>query len=218
MKKIRTALIGSVCLLGLAAGTIAIAQPAKDSKGGQPEMKLPAGWTQDEFNAHMQSCQVAGTPGEKHQWLAKGAGTWHGKSQMWMLPGMDPVKSDCSATVTSLYDNRYVKTDIAAEIPGMGAFLGTGISGFDNVSQKFVSTWYDSHSTGIMQGTGELSADGKTLTWKYAYNCPVTKKPATMREVQTYESDNSMTFEMFATDTKTGKEFKCMHIDYTRQK
>ena len=27
-----------------------------------------------------------------------------------------------------------------------------------------------------MNGTGELSDDGKTMTWKYTFNCPITKK------------------------------------------
>lgn len=214
MSKIRTALIGSVCLLGLAAGTIAIAQPEKGAKGGQPEMQLPPGWTPQD----MEACMVAGMPGEQHKWLAKNTGVWQGKSQMWMGPGMEPVAGQCTTTITSLYDGRYFKTEFSGNTPGMGPFQGSGILGFDNVSQKFVATWIDSHGSGIMNGTGEASKDWKTLTVTYSYNCPINKKVATMREVQTSESENSMTFELFMNDPKSGKEFKMMHVDYTRSK
>lgn len=71
--------------------------------------------------------------------------------------------------------------------------------------------------TGIMSGVGEMSADGKTLTWIFTYNCPVTKKPTTMRQVEKWTGDNSMTLEMFHKDPKTGKEFKAMMIESKRK-
>jgi len=36
-------------------------------------------------------------------------------------------------------------------------------------------------------------------------------------KVETHNSPNSMTLEMWSTDPKSGKEFKCMHIDFTRK-
>ena len=100
---------------------------------------------------------------------------------------------------------------------GMGRFNGFGLYGFDDVSQNFVSTWIDSMGTGMMTGTGELSADGKTLTWSYTYNCPITKKPAPIREVETITGDNTRTLEMFGLDPRTGKEFRMMRIELTRK-
>jgi hypothetical protein len=114
-------------------------------------------------------------------------------------------------------DGRYVKTEMAGEMPGMGAFTGFGIAGFDNVSQKFVSTWIDNQGTGIGYGTGELSPDGKTLTWEFNFNCPITKQPTVMREVDTVTGPNSKTLEMFGPDPKTGKEFQMMTIELTKE-
>lgn len=204
--------------------TIASAQPGMDKAPahaptpsapatGQPEMKLPAGWTP----ADMQACMDAGTPGKMHEWLAKGAGVWHGKQTMWMAPGAEALKSDCTSTITPMMDGRYFKCEMAGEIPGMGPFNGFGLSGFDNVSQKFVGSWIDNHSTGIMTGTGELSSDQKTLTWTYAYNCPITKKPTVMREVDTFTGKDTMTMEMFGIEPKSGKEFKMIHIDFKKK-
>lgn len=221
--KVRPLLL-TTCALGLAAlaGSLALAQPPKDAKpptpaapAGQPEMQLPPGWTAED----MQACVAAGTPGKMHEHLAKGVGTWHGKTQMWMAPGTEPMKSECTSTVTSVMDGRYVKCEMAGEMPGMGPFTGLGIAGYDNVSQKFVGTWIDNQATGIMNGTGELSTDGSTLTWNYTYNCPITKKQTVMRQIETYGSDGkSMSLEMFATDPKSHKEYKCMRIDFTKAK
>ena len=185
-----------VCVVGMlsvvAVTTIAIAEPPKDKKpaaaggsggagAGQPQMQLPPGWTE----ADMQACITAGTPGAMHEFLARGAGKWQGKNSMWMYPGAQPMTSECTSTVTPVMDGRYVRVEIAGEMPGMGPFTGFGIYGFDNVSQKFVSSWIDNMSTGIMNGTGELSPDGKVLTWNFSYHCPIAKKQVTLREVET---------------------------------
>ncbi len=206
--------------VGLAAAGIAAlagwAQPAKDSRpapAAQPDYPLPPGWTESD----MQACIVAGTPGEQHKFLARQVGVWHGKSQMWMTPGTEPIASDCTNTVTSILDGRYIRCELAGEFPGMGRFSGQGTSGFDNVSQKYVGSWIDNHSTGIMQGVGELSGNGKTLTWTYTYNCPIRKKSATVREVHTFTGANTMTLEAFTTDPKSGKEYQCMRVEFTKE-
>jgi hypothetical protein len=182
------------------------------SKASAQDMKLPPGWTQ----ADMDACMAAGTPGKMHEQLAKNAGTWMGKCQSWMAPGMDPTTSDCTSKITPFIDGRFVKVEVSGEMPGMGPFTGFGINGFDNVSQKYVSVWLDNFGTGIMNGTGVMSSDGKTLTWTYTYNCPILKKATTVRQVEKYSGSNAMTLEIFCNDPKSGKEFKSVHIDFTK--
>jgi hypothetical protein len=185
------------------------------SAGAMPQdMQLPPGMTE----ADMQACMAAATPGEPHARLAKGAGTWHGTQQLWMGPGMEPMSSTCTSTVSSLMDGRYAKCEVAGEMPGMGPFNGLGLTGFDNVSKKFVASWVDNMGTGIMYGTGDLSGDGKTLTINYTYNCPITQKPTTMRSVETMTGADTMRLEMFARDPKSGVEYKMMSTEFTRTK
>lgn len=209
-----------VCLsvVGLlaVAGSLAMGDPTKDIKpAGQPadEMQLPPGWTPQD----MQACMAASTPGTHHKLLASGAGKWNGKSQMWMGPGTPVINSSSTATVTPVMDGRFVKTEFAGDVPGMGPFTGFGINGFDNVSKKFVATWIDNMGTGIMNGTGEASSDGKIITWTFNMHCPITGKPTTMREVETITGPNTKTLEMWGIDPKSGKEFKSMFIELTRQ-
>ena len=164
----------------------------------------------------MKACMMAATPGKQHQHLAKEVGVWNGKTTMFM-PGAEPATSECVSTVTPMMDGRYIKCEIKGDMPGMGPFEGFGIYGFDNVSQKFVSTWIDNQGTGIMNGMGELSDDGKVMSWKCSFNCPITKKPAIMREIETVTGPNTKRFEMFGPDPKTGKESKMMNIEFTKK-
>lgn len=204
-----------VVAAGMAAviGAIALADVSEEPSSGQGEMKLPPGWTEED----MQACILAGTPGEMHERLAEDVGTWQGQVTMWMSPGGDTMTSECTTTVAPMMDGRYTKVEWKGDMPGMGPYHGFGIYGFDNVSQQFVSIWLDNHSTGIMRGVGKLSDDGKTLTWKFKHNCPVTKKEAVMREIETRTGPDTKKLVMFATDPKSGEEYKMMSVEFTKQ-
>jgi hypothetical protein len=135
-----------------------------------------------------------------------------------MGPGAEPMQAESTTTITPIMGGRYTKVDVKGEMPGgTGPFEGFGIYGYDNVTQKFTASWIDNMSTGIAQGTGELSPDGKTLTITYKYTCPVTKKPTTMREVHTHTGENTRTLEMWGIEPKSGKEFKAMKVELTKQ-
>jgi hypothetical protein len=99
----------------------------------------------------------------------------------------------------------------------MGPFVGMGITGFDNISQKFVSTWVDNHNTGIVNGTGEASDGGKVMRWNFTVNCPITRKPTVMRHHEQETGENARTLEIFGREPKSGKEYKAMRIEFTRK-
>ena len=198
--------------LGLAA--IAAAAYAADvKKTDAPAVQLPPGWTAEE----MQRCIEAGTPGEGQARLMRDGGTWVGKSSFWMAPGMDPIKSEVVAEYAPVMDGRYVRCEMSGNCPVMGPFQGLALLGFDNVSKKFVSSMVDNHSTGIMQGEGELTKDGKTLNWEYVVNCPREQKPVTLRQVETVTGPKTKTLEMFGKDPQSGDEFKMMDIEFTKK-
>lgn len=208
--------VAALAAIALAIGSVAIADP-KDEKSDKPaapplEFKLPPGWTQ----ADVEACMLAGIPGKMHEALAAEAGEWSGKATHWMGPDSDPIVSECTFVITPMLDGRFTKTEMKGEMPGMGPYHGFGVQGFDNVSQQFVGTWIDSYSTGIANGIGKRSDDGKTLTWNYTFNCPITKKPAVLRQVET-TSGNTKHIEMFGPDPKTGKEHKMMRFELTKK-
>lgn len=214
MKKILLmAAVVAACFWALAAGSNSFADSAAaTSPAGQGEMQLPPGWTMED----MQAMMAAGTPGEMQKHLTEGVGDWKCDTKMWMLPGSEPLTSEGTSKVTSLMDGRYIQMEMDGEMPGMGPYKGLGIYGFDNIKQEFVSTWIDNHGTGIMTGTGELSDDGKSISWEYSGYCPINKKDITMREVDTITGPNSRKLEMWGPNPKTGEVFKMMEIELTR--
>ncbi len=211
------AVTGMIAVVALAV-SLAIGQTGKQDTAGKPtsdqgEPKLPAGCSEEDMKAFVE----AGTPGKMHAFPADQVGVWEGKSQMWMGPAAtEPATGTCTWTVKPLMDGRFIHCELTGELPGMGPFTGLGLTGYDNVSQKFVGSWLDNHNTGIMQGVGEISKDGKRIDWKYNYNCPITKKPAVVRQVDHYSSADTWSFDAFTIDPKSGEEFKCMHVDFTR--
>ncbi len=218
----RTSLFSAalVAMLGLAAGMIALADPPKDAKpaaanpAAAAEPQLPPGWTKEDFAAFI----AAATPGKMHERLKQDVGVWNGKNTMWMTPGADPIVTDSTSTVTSLYDGKFIRAELKGEMPGMGPYDGLMISGYDNITKKFVSTWIDNVSTSMAQGEGELSKDGKSLTWTFTCNCPLQQKPMTMRQVETITGPGKKTLEMFGPEPKSGKEYQMMRIELTKTK
>ena len=217
----RKYLFASLCCAAVGLTTLSLADDPKDIAEAARdvvrtmthETKLPSGWTQ----ADMDAVKAANTPGINHEFLAKFVGTWQGKNSMWMSADSQPTNSDCTTTITSIMGGRFIKIDSKGETPGMGPFEGGGVYGYDNVLQKFVSGWVDNMSTGLLTGTGELAPDGKTLTWTSTMTCPIQKKPVAVRQVDTLVSADNLTLDMYTADPKTGKEFKMLHIDYTRK-
>lgn len=199
--------------IGAAVTAIALAQHEGGKQPAQPEFKLPEGWTMED----MQQMMAAGTPGEHHQLLQKMVGVWDAHTQMWIGPGGEAVPGVMTWTMTSMYDGRYIKTDVSGEMPGMGPFIGTGYTGYDNVAGTYVATWIDSHSSGILPGKGTLSADGKTMQWTYDYHCPLTKKMTAFRHVEKFHDDGTMTVDMFGIDPKSGKEYKMMNVELKKK-
>jgi hypothetical protein len=183
------------------------------SVNSQGEQQLPPGWTAEDMAAMTE----AATPGEMHEYLMGEVGDWDSEMTMWMTPTSEPVKSTGTATVKPMLDGRFTQVEWKGEIPGMGPYNGLGTYGFDNVKKKFVSTWIDNMATGMMVGEGELSADGKKLTWEYEGTCPIQKKEIVMREIETITSPTTKTLEFFGPDPKTGKDYKHMEIKLTKK-
>lgn len=209
----RVTLVGIVAL-GAAGAAVAIvsAQDAKTPPAGG-EVQLPPGWTMEDMMAFAE----AGTPGEMHAFLAKGAGTWDAKVMMWMAPDAEPMTSEGRSVVTPIMDGRYVQVEMTGEMPGMGQYRGLGLYGFDNAASEFQATWIDNHSTSMMRGVGTLNSSRDEMTWRFTHTCPLREGPTTMREVERITGENSKTLEMWGSDPKSGKEFRMMKIEFTRQ-
>ncbi len=169
---------------------------------------------QTDMQAMMEVYTKLATPGPQHKLLASMVGTWTTKTKSWMDPNQPPMESDGSCDHRMLLEGRFLRQECAGDMMGQ-PFTGIGLNGYDNHTNKYVSTWMDSMGTGIYFFEGTASADGKTITQESSYDDPI-EGHLKLRAVTKIVDENSHFFEMFSTG-KSGKEAKMMAIMYTRK-
>jgi hypothetical protein len=168
-----------------------------------------------DMQATMEVYKKLGTPGAPHKVLASMAGSWNTKMKSWMEPDKPPMESTGTSEQKMILGGRYLQQDFTGDMMG-SPFTGIGVTGYDNHTKKYVSTWIDSMGTAILFFEGTGSADGKTITQECRYDDPI-KGPMKWRSVTRIVNDNTHTFEMYGSD-KSGKEEKMMEITYTRKR
>jgi len=131
-----------------------------------------------------------------------------------MEPGAPPVEETGTATRKSILDGRVLTEEVHGQTMGM-PFTGHGMSGYDNVTGKYWSTWNDSMSTGVMVSEGSCDAKD-TCTFTGSWNDPIKKGPVKSRMTSRWTSPTIQVFEMYGPG-KDGKEMKMMEITYTKK-
>lgn len=193
----------SITLICLCMVMITAPVLAKDMKPSQMDMQ-----------AMMDTYKKLATPGEPHKLFASLAGSWTTTTKEWMEPGKPPAESTGSAEMKMLLDGRFLQQDYSGVMMGQ-PYSGIGLSAYDNLRKRYVSTWIDSMSTGIFVMEGTASADGKTITLRGQHNEP-GGGVMTHRAIWKIADNNTQTFEMYGTH-KGGKEMKMMEITYARK-
>lgn len=168
-----------------------------------------------EQRAEMEAYQAAGTPGEPHRRLAALAGDYTVKVRTWHEPGGPPMEESAKATRSMALDGRVMVEQFDGTMMG-APFKGHGMTGYDNVTGKYWSTWNDSMSTGLMVSWGTCDAQN-ACTFEGTYNDAVKKAPVKMRMTTRWTGPDTEVFEMHGPD-KQGREMKMMEITYTRSK
>ena len=189
-------LIG-LCMI-MAVGPVS----AKDKKSAEPDMQ-----------AMMEKFEKQGTPGEPHKRLASMEGSWNTKTKSWMEPNKPPMETAGTCEQKMILGGRLLKQKCSGDMMGK-TFEGVGLTGYDNQTKKYTSTWMDSMSTTlhVMEGT---SGDDNTITQEGQYTCPI-RGEMKLRSVTKMVDQNTNIFEMYGTD-KSGQEMKMMEITYTRK-
>jgi hypothetical protein len=225
MKVLQLALIA---MIGMAA-PMAMAQDKPAEKKPTPAMeqpgkadaKQPSAEDMKKMQDMGKAWEDAAKPGKEHEMLAKQAGTWDGTVKVYEMPGQPPSESKCTENATSIMGGRFMKCEVKGMMSMGGQmmpFEGLGIYGYENAEKKYTMCWVDNMGTAIMKGTGEASADGKTMPWTMSCTDAGSKKPISMREVDHFVSDNEIHMEMFGEnpmDPKKG-EMKMMEITFKR--
>ena len=197
-------LVGTVLTItAVLLATLALAQ-----EGNEPPQMTP------EQMAEMEAYMKAGTPGPPHQTLASTAGSYDLKIKSWNEPGGPPMEETGTATRTMGLDGRVLIEELTSSMMGM-PFTGHGMTGYDNVTGKYWSTWTDSMSTGLMVSEGTCDAQ-KVCSFTGSWNDPITKGPVKMRMTSRWLSPTTEILEMYGPG-KDGKEMKMMEMTYTKK-
>jgi hypothetical protein len=186
--------------------TMALAQTGNQQ---QPPKMTP------EQQAEMDAYMKAATPGPQHKALAANSGSYTLKVKSWHEPGGPAMEDTGTAERTMKLDGRVMEETVNSSMMGM-PFSGHGMTGYDNVTGKYWSTWNDSMSTGIMVSEGTCDAAGKSCTFTGSWNDPVKKTPIKARMTTKWTSPTTEVFEMYAPGPD-GKEMKMMEITYTKK-
>jgi hypothetical protein len=198
MRLIHLAVAGLCVLL-----TVSVAM-AKDKK---PEKQM-------DMQAVMEAYAKLATPGEPHKQLTSLAGSWTTQTKEWMEPGKPPTESTGSVEMKMVLGGRFLQQEFSGEMMGH-PYSGIGISAYDNLLKRYVSTWIDTMGTGVFVMDGTASADGKTITLK-GQHAELGGGHMTHRAVWKIVDSNTQTFDMYGTHND-GKEVKMMEITYTRK-
>jgi hypothetical protein len=167
------------------------------------------------MQAMMEAYTKLATPGEPHKMLAGMEGSWNARTKFWMEPNKPPTESAATCEQKMILGGRFLQQEFTGDMMG-SPFTGIGVTGYDNHTKKYVSTWMDSMGTAILVFEGMAGADGKTITQEGRYDDPI-KGPLKWRSVTKIVDENTHVFEMHETDKK-GKEEKMMEITYTRKR
>ena len=220
MKKI-TLTICSAILLLVACNSSETKDSKNDSSSttvSTTETKTNEAWVPIDSATRMKAMMDYGTPGKMHEMMASWNGTWSSETTIWDYEGATPMQSTSIAVNSMIVGGKNQSSKHTGNMMGM-PFEGLSITGYDNATKQFVSSWIDNWSTGIMNMAGTWDEATKTIT--LTGTSPDICRPGkecTFREVFTIVDDNMHNMVMYGPDPKTGKEYKVMEMKMSRKK
>ena len=197
----------AVLACALAGSAMADEAAGKASHQAEPRMT-------PEQMAEMEAYMRAGTPGPQHERLASKAGEYDVLVRSFHDPSGTPMEEKGTAVRKVELDGRVMTEHFKGSMMGM-PFTGHGMTGYDNVTGKYWSTWNDSMSTGIMVSEGTCD-EKDACTFMGTWNDAVKKGPVTARMTTRWKSPTVQIFEMHGPGPD-GKEMKMMELTYTKK-
>ena len=178
------------------------------------ERAAPARNTEAEAEA-LAAYLVGANPGEEHERLASLEGAWTVSGRFWSEPGAEPITATHTSTMRMTLGRRYLIEELDGDLWGE-EFQGIGITAFDNIDEKYVTTWIDNLSTGILVLSGRYDPQLDAVVMTGEYTDPVTKQPRFLKSVERVTEDGTRVYEHWEV-SDDGSEFKVMELTYRRK-
>jgi hypothetical protein len=112
---------------------------------------------------------------------------------------------DGTAEGKLIMGGRFVQIAQQATINGL-PFEGVSVIGFDNVINRYVSTWVDNATNGIIHFVGTYDDPKKQLTMEAHYSDPVSRRLTIARTVTTFVDAKTWTYDEYISHQKGEKE------------
>ena len=161
-------------------------------------------------------------PGPEHAIFKDIAGSWDAKVESFMAPGAPPTVSSGTETSRVGCGGLCLISDFKGSFvmgpPGTPAtpFEGHGTETYDTAKKKYVGSWVDSMSTGLMTSESTHDAATRTMTgWMVGPD--MEGKVSKMKSTAVMKDPNTRVFSMYNVGPD-GKESLGMRITYTRRK
>jgi hypothetical protein len=156
-------------------------------------------------------------PTKAHQMMAREAGVWDAKVQMWPAPGAPAVESTATETCEMLGDF-WMTARFEGDMGGV-PFAGLSQTGFDPESGDYIGTWIDTMVPQLTSMRGQYDVAKHELTMlTEVFKCCMTGANKRLKMVTTYVDDDHKHFEIHEQADGSDEWRKSMAIDYTRRK
>jgi hypothetical protein len=198
----RHAVIVAGLVVLFAAGYVVAQEPGE---AGEAMAQMMAAW------------QEYAEVGPQHEALQRRVGSWDATVKFWYAPGGQADVSQAHSTVEAIMGGRYMLERFTSTMPDGSAFEGLGMVGFDNLQRRFVATWVDSMSSGVMTAESTSFAnDFSRIEYHGEAPDPVAKNLKDQRSVEYWKTDDVRVMEAWEKGPD-GADYKVMEITYTRR-
>jgi hypothetical protein len=182
---------------------------AKVEEKAEPAKALTAEQIERRIQAH-------GTPGVAHQILNGRGGGWSADVKLWSPgPGADePVTLAATSEVKWTMDGLFLEDRTRSDF-GKDTFKGLGFVGYDNLKERYVSTWIDNTGTSIHTFEGGYDPESRTFRFVGKSPDPATGKFLDVRATERMVDDDNWISESWV-KLPSGEETKTLEITYKR--
>lgn len=163
----------------------------------------------DSDNEIQDEMEMGTKPIKEHEWLKNLLGEWRTESDISREPGGPKQKAHGTASVKSLgglwafSEDKEVMPEGKEKMPDGSDTLSYFTLGYDVSFKEYRGCWFGSVSSHLWKYTGELSADGKTMTLSCEGPSMIEDgKTAPYRDVIELIDDNHRTLTSYAQDDK----------------
>jgi hypothetical protein len=158
---------------------------------------------------------AAQQPTPQHRMIQESVGVWTVECNYFMDPSQPPMQLTAKETIRALGAFFTVST-FEADMFGQ-PFQGQATMGYDPARERWEATWCDTMSPYLFHFTGSYDDQSKQLTMEAQAPSPHNGELTNWRSVETRQSKDQRTFEMFMA-LPEGGEVKILAYTYRRVK